>query len=74
MLLDKTYTADQEPKERKVKGQFTSLHRPVIYKSATLLCENITCADEAKCYGVSDEHIPDHINPYCIGKWLATFS
>ena len=30
MLLDKTYTADQEPKGRKVKGQFTSIHRPDI--------------------------------------------
>ena len=32
MLLDKTYTADQEPRGRKVKGQFTSIHRSGSYK------------------------------------------
>ena len=32
MLLDKTYTADQEPKGKKVKGQFTSLHRSDSYE------------------------------------------
>ena len=35
MLLDKTYTTDQEPKGKKVKGQFTSLHRSVIHKSVS---------------------------------------
>ena len=35
MLLDKTYTADQEPKGKKVKGQFTSLHRSVIHKGVS---------------------------------------
>ena len=30
MLLDKTYTADKEPKGKKVKGQFTSIRRPEI--------------------------------------------
>ena len=32
MLLDKTYTADQEPKGRKVNGQFTSIHRSGSYQ------------------------------------------
>ena len=34
------------------------------------MCENVTCADEAKCYVVSDEHITDHIYPYCVGELL----
>ena len=35
MLLDETYTAGQEPKGKKVKGQFTSLRRSVIRKSVS---------------------------------------
>ena len=38
MLLDKTYTADQEPKGRKVKGQFTSIHRPdIIFEGVSVI-------------------------------------
>ena len=38
MLLDKTYTADQEPKGRKVKGQFTSIHRPdIIFEGVSII-------------------------------------
>ena len=38
MLLDKTYTADQEPKGRKIKGQFTSLYRSdIIFEGVSII-------------------------------------
>ena len=60
MLLDETYTADQEPKGRKVKGQFTSLSPFVIYEPVSeilkysdfklrLLCTVVHClVDESR--------------------------
>ena len=51
MLLDETYTADQEPAGEEVKGQFTSLSPFVMYEPVSEILKYTDCKLRLLCIG-----------------------